>query len=352
MKYLNLFIDTNIFLNFYHFSSDDIDRLKELTALVNETKEIRLFIPSQVVDEFNRNRENKISDALKKFSSSIATIPIPNMVLAYDEGKQLKSSNETNLKLKEDLTKKLFEDIKNKTLAADQLIQKLFQNKIEIESSDFKNAKIRFELGNPPGKNKSIGDAINWEFLLRTIPTKEDIHLIAFDKDYSSSLDLDLFSFFLQEEWNGKKESQVVYYRSLSSFIRTNFPKIKLTDEYIKERKIELFAESLSFDVARKRLKELVSRYSDFTDEQIKKIVKASIQNDQIYNAHKYSPELIGNQLFLILKGRESLIDPKDLQDFYSKFSNEHPADECVYCRSGEVEVGEMCPMCHNVFMG
>ncbi len=352
MKNLNLFIDTNIFLNFYHFSSDDIERLKELIALVNQTREIKLFIPSQVVDEFNRNRENKISDALKKFSSSITTISIPNMVSAYDEGKKIKSNNETNLKLKEELTKKLFEDIRNKTLAADRLIQKLFKNRIEIEANDFNKAKIRVELGNPPGKNKSIGDAVNWEFLLRIIPNKEDVHLIAFDKDYSSALNLNLFSFFLQGEWNEKKDSQVIFYRSLSSFIKTNFPKIKLTDEYIKERKIEFFAESLSFDVARKRLKELVSIYSDFTDEQIKKIVKASIVNDQIYNAHKYSPELIGDLLALILKGRESVIDPKDLADFNIKFSNENPSDDCVYCRSGEVETGELCPMCHDVFMG
>ncbi|WP_108397815.1 PIN domain-containing protein [Devosia submarina] len=60
---LNLFIDTNVFLNFFHFSGEDLEELKKLTVLIDEG-EIALWLPKQVCDEFHRNRDGKIKDAM------------------------------------------------------------------------------------------------------------------------------------------------------------------------------------------------------------------------------------------------------------------------------------------------
>ena len=62
---MNLFIDSNIFLSFYHLTSDDLEELKKLGVLLRQG-EVRLFLPSQVVEEIRRNRENKIADAVKR----------------------------------------------------------------------------------------------------------------------------------------------------------------------------------------------------------------------------------------------------------------------------------------------
>jgi hypothetical protein len=43
-------------------------------------------------------------------------------------------------------------------------------------------------VGNPPGKQGSLGDAINWEALLAEVPDGEDLYLIADDRDYLSVL--------------------------------------------------------------------------------------------------------------------------------------------------------------------
>jgi len=52
---LNLFIDTNILLSFYHLTSDDLEELRKLSALLKK-REVRLFVPDQVVHEFASRR--------------------------------------------------------------------------------------------------------------------------------------------------------------------------------------------------------------------------------------------------------------------------------------------------------
>jgi hypothetical protein len=41
---VNLFIDTNIFLSFFHLTSEDLEELKKLIVLI-DNGEIRLFLP-------------------------------------------------------------------------------------------------------------------------------------------------------------------------------------------------------------------------------------------------------------------------------------------------------------------
>jgi len=65
---MNLFIDTNIFLDFYHLSGADIEELHKLTALLDEG-DLKLFVPCQLCEEFKRNRDSKIKDAMNEFQS-------------------------------------------------------------------------------------------------------------------------------------------------------------------------------------------------------------------------------------------------------------------------------------------
>ncbi len=55
---MNIFIDTNIFLSFFHFSSDDLEELKKLAVFLRRGK-VRLWLPEQVVRNFSAiEREN------------------------------------------------------------------------------------------------------------------------------------------------------------------------------------------------------------------------------------------------------------------------------------------------------
>jgi hypothetical protein len=44
---MNVFLDTNIYLNFYHFTSDDLNELKKLFIL-QESKKLNVYITEQV----------------------------------------------------------------------------------------------------------------------------------------------------------------------------------------------------------------------------------------------------------------------------------------------------------------
>ncbi len=88
---INLFIDTNIFLNFYHFSNEDLESLKNLGKLI-DAKLVRIHLPDQVYFEFKRNRESKIQDALKRLRANDAKAEIPQMCVDFNESKELKKA--------------------------------------------------------------------------------------------------------------------------------------------------------------------------------------------------------------------------------------------------------------------
>lgn len=88
---MHIFIDANIFLSFFHLSSDDLEALKSLAVLVKEDQ-VELYIPEQVIDEFNRNRAGKIADALKRLQEHKFGPAIPQMAKKYDEYKKLSAA--------------------------------------------------------------------------------------------------------------------------------------------------------------------------------------------------------------------------------------------------------------------
>lgn len=326
---INLFIDTNIFLNFFSHSDEDLEKLSELQKLINETSQIKLFVSTQLVDEFSRNRESKIKETMKKFNDSHTKIEIPKICSGYDEVEKINSANKIIQEEKRNLIIKLNNDIERKTLKADVIISHLFSGAQEISEQIFINAKRRFDLGNPPGKNKSYGDAVNWEFLMLSVPKGENLHFVGTDIDFTSPLNENSLSQFLLEEWDKKKNSKIIYYRSLNNFFKAEFPELQLNDDYIIDINIQEFSESKSFDSARSHLKRLCRR-NEFSDNQINNIVKASITNDQIYVAHKYS-DYIGKRLKEIIKGHEDQIPQDDLNQFNVLFYTKPVASEIPF---------------------
>jgi predicted nucleic acid-binding protein len=236
---MNLFIDTNIYLTFFHFSNDDLEELKKLKVAIQDGK-INLLLPEQVIEEYKRNREIKIADALKEFDKLKLPSQFPRMCKDYPQYEKLREKITQYDELKSDLLEQLNSDIESKQLGADKLIEELFEVATKIPSSPsiISVAKERYDKGNPPGKNGSYGDAINWESLLlyqrknhRQQEVIEDLHIVARDKDYSSPIDPEKFSRYLSDEWREKKSSEINYYKSLSDFFSERFPDIRLASD-------------------------------------------------------------------------------------------------------------------------
>jgi len=279
---MKLFIDTNILLSFFHLTKDELEELKKLNALIDKG-EIDLILPRQVVNEFERNRENKISDSLKRLRESTISTQYPQMCKDYPEYITLRESLNAYMKAHSALLTKIQDDVNGHLLAADKIINDLFNKAsiIEYDQDVIDKAKLRMELGNPPGKNGSLGDAINWETVLKHGKTLEDIHFVADDKDYYSVLDNEKINEFLSKDWNLKNLSDVKFYRRLSLFFKENFPEIKLASEIEKELQIKQLRNSGSFATTHTVIDKL-STFAEFTASQVDEILSISLTNTQI----------------------------------------------------------------------
>ncbi|MBD8914492.1 MAG: hypothetical protein EGR77_00580 [Pseudobutyrivibrio sp.] len=276
---INLFIDTNIWLAMFHLSKDDLEALNQLKELIG--KEIKIYIPRQVKYEYLRNRDSKIKDALDKFK--IIDVQFPNLVKCYDEYDDLKRKFDELKKEHCKLTEKVTRDVMEQNTPADIAISELFDKTeiIECSNDTVNKAKLRYDLGNPPGKKNSYGDAVNWECLLENIPDGEDLYFISDDKDYCSELCKNQFNIYLMTEWNSIKNSNIYFYRSLHDFLLNKYKDYNIILEKNKERWIGELYESSSFLETHSIISKLMD-YSDLSQKNISDICTAAVENNQI----------------------------------------------------------------------
>jgi predicted nucleic acid-binding protein len=279
---LHLYIDTNAYLSFYHLTSDDLEELRKLIALI-DNDQITLHLPEQTFDEFNRNRDVKIADALKRFKEEKLNNQFPQICKDYVEFDRMREAIKEFDRNKSELLKKITEAVFNHSLAADRLTSDLFAvaHNYETPVGMIESARIRYDLGRPPGKNGSYGDAINWETLLDVVPEGEDLYFVSDDKDFYSEIDPSYFNSYLLKEWEEDKSSNIYSYRRISGFLKDKFPEIKIASDYEKDALIVELSDAGNFYYARKTLKKL-ARFQDFSSKQINEFASACMDNNQI----------------------------------------------------------------------
>jgi predicted nucleic acid-binding protein len=281
--HMYLFVDANIFLDFYHFSNDDLDELKKLVDVITN-KEITLVVTSQILDEVKRNRDGKIADAYKKFKDSKIELNLPQICKGYPEFIQIKTLLHSLKRLITELDEKLIQDIKARTLKADEIINQLFRISKIIDTEQYlEPAKNRYHLGNPPGKNNSYGDGLNWIALLSDIPEGEDLFFLSDDKDYKSPLDEFTLNSYLLDEWKKYKKSEVFFYTRLSDFFNEHRQDIQLKVEEGKNELISKLSNSANFASTHAIVAKL-RKYVSFTDEQIRELVVIAENNSQVFS--------------------------------------------------------------------
>lgn len=248
---LNLFIDTNSLLGLYGLSTD---RLKELEKLVEMAKsgEVVLYLPEQVKNEFFRNREGYVlknleeledySQKRKDASDKLPQVPekipeIGNKASKISElSKVIRESNNAIDKIVAEAQLEFKNNAMKNSFPADKLITMLFSvaKFIPYDAEVVVKAKTRFDLGNPPGKRGSYGDAVVWETLLKEVPNEQDLHFVGFDGDYKSKIDKSAFSPFLNNEWATKKKSKIILYEHIGEFTKKYVPKVN-SDKVIEQ---------------------------------------------------------------------------------------------------------------------
>lgn len=281
---LHVFMDTNIYLLFYHLSDADLEELEKLISLI-DSKRIELYLPQQVFDEFHRNREAKIFDAIRRFKGQNFKVEFPQMSKTFPEYGEIRTAMESAKSAHSRLLAKLQEASVSSQLKADKVIADIFAKARHLSLTDdiLEKAVRRKQLNNPPGKNDgSYGDQLNWEILMVSVPKNRDLFLITEDGDYYSVLLESELNPYLRNEWKREKNSEVRIFRKLSDFLGEKFRDITLTDDLERDVAVERFITSGSFLTTHNAIAGL-QNYADFSHEQVQAMAEAILENDQIY---------------------------------------------------------------------
>lgn len=280
---VNIFIDTNIFLSFYHISNEDLTELSKLAVGLNQ-REIVLFLPGQVVDEFHRNREVKVADAMNAFRKHNFKVSFPRMCIGYPEYEEIQSLIKKCSAAHSSLVNELEKDILSESLRADEVIGEIFEAAFRVETTDLliERARTRVELGKPPGKSGSLGDAINWETLLSETPNSESLYIVSSDGDFASTIEKERIKPYLAKEWRHSKSSEVYFFRTLSSaFKELDFP-IRLSEERLKSDCVADLENSANYRSTHAAVARLREFNNEFSPQQLNRMLCALRQNDQV----------------------------------------------------------------------
>ncbi len=190
-----IFIDTNIFLDFYRFRSG-VGSLSLLGHIENNVDKI--ITGNQVEMEFMKNRHKVMLNSLSQLKTpDWAGLTAPAFLADTQLAQAIIKNRENIDDQHKRLKKKLASVLKNPT-ANDEVYQccrKLFEDdglynlnrKKDIRYRIRRKARKRFMLGYPPRKDKdtSIGDAINWEWIIHCAEESgKHVVIVSRDTDY------------------------------------------------------------------------------------------------------------------------------------------------------------------------
>jgi len=192
-----IFIDTNIYLDFYRIRRSDISM--SYLDLIDKNKK-HIITGSQIEMEFKKNRQKVILESLKKFKTpDWNNLSAPALLEESQAMQQIKKKKKEIGTQQKKINEKI-EKILNNPSQNDKVfttLNRLFryksktnldrENKIRFKIRNL--AKKRFVLGYPPRKNDdiSIGDAVNWEWVIYCAQnSSKDIIIVTRDSDFGA----------------------------------------------------------------------------------------------------------------------------------------------------------------------
>jgi hypothetical protein len=192
-----LFIDTNIFLDFYRSRNDaGISLLSKIDALHDN-----IITTCQIEMEFKKNRQKVISESVSLLKPPEFSLATPAFLTDAKTVDVIKTRIRDVKDRVEGLKGRVVSTLENPQ-AKDliyQTMQRLFTNgsplNLRHDTTKYRqvwrSALRRFLEGRPPRKKEdtSAGDAINWEWIVSCIEqTNRDVIIVSRDADYGLTL--------------------------------------------------------------------------------------------------------------------------------------------------------------------
>ena len=241
-----LFIDTNIYLDFYRIRNESKTSFLEHLEAIKDS----LIITDQVEMEFKKNRQSAILEGMQE-------LKVPNKInvpaiLKNEETATALEKDHKKIKEKVQVLKKRLDEVLEEPEIHDkvyQVLQRIFSKHQEIDLynkhlkyHEIKElAKERFLLGYPPRKKNdtSIGDAINWEWLIEVAEIKNaEIWIVSRDSDYGTLQENKGFlNDWLKQEFRERTPKNTKMYLCPKLSIALREFEISVTEEEEKEEK-------------------------------------------------------------------------------------------------------------------
>jgi len=295
-----IFIDTNIFLDFYRIRGD-VGGLSFLNHI--DKNHDQIITSNQVEMEYKKNRQRVILKSLGRLKTPDWSGLAPPAFLSDAQPAKIIARNKKEITRQQSKLKRRIAAILRNPSANDpvyQILQRLFKQNGSYNLTREKDtryhirrlARKRYLLGYPPRKDKdtSIGDAINWEWIINCAQESgKDVIIVSRDSDYGVKYDYKL----ILNDWLSQE------FKSRISRRR----KILLTD-----RLAEAF----------KMVSVKISQAEEKQEQYLVNAAKESLKkSDEIYSASNFIKHLIAERNGLIhdiSSGSESLDLGKDEQ--------------------------------------
>lgn len=267
-----IFIDTNIFLDFYRIRRTDVS-MKYLEEIVKH-KDI-IITSSQVEMEYKKNRQSAILESITEVTKkNNINLSVPAILTDAQALKMMKKSK-TEIDNQQKKLKLQIERILKNPNQNDPVyksLQKIFTNKSQINLNrenkirfSIRNlAKKRFLLGYPPRKkdDNSIGDSINWEWILKCAEnTGKHIIIVTRDTDFGAITENESYlNDWLKQEFKQRisQKRKLILTDKLSKAFQ--LVEIPVSKEMIEEEKNII---NDSFILSQERLKEALKKISE-----------------------------------------------------------------------------------------
>jgi predicted nucleic acid-binding protein len=289
-----IFIDTNIFLDFYRIRKSNIS-MKYLET-IDKCKDI-IITSSQVEMEFKKNRQSVIIESIGEIGKiNTTSINIPTIISDSKSVELINKSKSEIEKQKKKIKERIEKILKNpqRNDPVYKSVQRLFKYKSDLNLN--RNNKLRFSLrklalkrfilGYPPRKNddNSIGDAINWEWIINcSVLTNKNIIIVSRDSDYGTfdSNSGGFLNDWLTQEFKErtKNKKNVILTDKLSYAFQ--LVEVPVSKEMIEEEEALInYPQIVSYDALLKKYKASYDINSRFAEEM--RISKESLEENRI----------------------------------------------------------------------
>lgn len=248
---MKIFIDANIYLNYFRQGKAPLSSLQELKKLVRR-KRLKLLLPAQTRDEYVRNRNGIAEQSRELILRAIdSSLVFPaSFIRSWPEATRVQKRQDATNKAYRDLLRKYDATVSVERTPADILIQRLFATAEVLQDDDaiVRKAYFRHLRGHPPRKNNlSIGDAISWELLLAG--AEDNLVIITGDGDYAERrAGAICLNGFLEKEWKAKCRGKTIeLYNSLGEFINAFEKRQAVKNDVVKKEKELLQSATISY---------------------------------------------------------------------------------------------------------